>query len=180
MSTTEISINVDDQGSYLQLHCKLEKWHYCKISNIWAPNHTTSMILVSSCRYLCPIHWSQVLGREWRCSWSNTDRRCSIYIWMIDKFVAYGGANYIRGLTVSIISNNQSFIPLMLTGSYAWPTSSGNQITNIHYLLNAVKLCDIPSLFYGNGDYNSYIMSSVTQIYTHALTHTLTHPDTHI
>ena len=45
------------------------------------------MILVSSCTCLCPIHWSQVLSREWRCSWSSTDRRCSNYIWVIDNFV---------------------------------------------------------------------------------------------
>ena len=41
------------------------------------------MFLVSSCSCLCPIHWSQVLSREWRCSWSSADRRCSNYIWMI-------------------------------------------------------------------------------------------------
>ena len=27
------------------------------------------MFLISSCRCLCAIHWSQVLSREWRCSW---------------------------------------------------------------------------------------------------------------
>ena len=37
------------------------------------------MILVSSCGCLRPIHWSQVLSREWRCSWSSSDRRCSNY-----------------------------------------------------------------------------------------------------
>ena len=31
------------------------------------------MFLVSSCRCLCLIHWSQVLSREWRCCWSNAD-----------------------------------------------------------------------------------------------------------
>ena len=31
------------------------------------------MLLVSSCSCLCPIHWSQVLSREWRCSWSSAD-----------------------------------------------------------------------------------------------------------
>ena len=39
------------------------------------------MFLVSSCSCLCPIHWSQVLSQEWRCRWSNADRRCSNYIW---------------------------------------------------------------------------------------------------
>ena len=48
------------------------------------------MFLVSSCSGLCPIHWSQVLSWEWRCSWSSADRRyqqfhcllrCDLY-WM--------------------------------------------------------------------------------------------------
>ena len=51
----------------------------------------------------CSIHWSQVLSREWRCSWSNTDRRCSNYIWVINNFIAHKGAPYIRGLRVSAV-----------------------------------------------------------------------------
>ena len=35
------------------------------------------------------IHWSQVLSREWRCSWSNADRRCSNYIWLINNCITY-------------------------------------------------------------------------------------------
>ena len=58
------------------------------------------MILVSSCRCVCPIHWSQVLIRDWRCSWSSANRRCSKYIWVIANFISYWGASYIRGLTV--------------------------------------------------------------------------------
>ena len=46
------------------------------------------MILVSSCCCLCSIHWGQLLSREWRCSWSSTDRRCSNYIWMIINFIS--------------------------------------------------------------------------------------------
>ena len=49
----------------------------------------TQMFLVSSCSCLCPIQWSQVLGREWRCSWSSADRRCSNYIWVIENFIGY-------------------------------------------------------------------------------------------
>ena len=45
------------------------------------------MFLVSSCSCLCPIQWSQMLIREWRCSWSSADRRCSNYIWVIDNFI---------------------------------------------------------------------------------------------
>ena len=41
-----------------------------------------------------------MLSREWRCSWSSADRRCSNYIWVIDNFIAYLGASYIRGFTV--------------------------------------------------------------------------------
>ena len=61
---------------------------YCQISNI---SHTTNpkIYLVWSCSCLCPIHWSEVLSREWRCSWSNADRRCSNYIWVINDCIAY-------------------------------------------------------------------------------------------
>ena len=31
------------------------------------------MFLVSACSCLCPIHWSLVLSREWRCNWSSAD-----------------------------------------------------------------------------------------------------------
>ena len=60
------------------------------------------MFLVSSCSCLTclwPTHWSQVLSREWRCnvSWSKVDR----HIWVINNLIAYVGAAYIRGLTVT-------------------------------------------------------------------------------
>ena len=58
------------------------------------------MFLILSCICLCPIHWSQMLSREWRCTWSNADRWCSNYIWVINHFIAYWGATYIGGLTV--------------------------------------------------------------------------------
>ena len=73
----------------------------CQTSYIrHAPNPKTQMFLISSCSRLCPIHWSQVLSWEWRCSWSSTDRRCSNYIWVINSFNAYSGVPYIRGFTV--------------------------------------------------------------------------------
>ena len=56
------------------------------------------MFIISSC--LCPIHRSQVLSPEWRCSWSSADRRYSNYIWVINNCTAYRGATYIRGLTI--------------------------------------------------------------------------------
>ena len=46
------------------------------------------MFLVSSFRCLCPIHWSKALSREWRCSCSSADKRCSNYIWVIDNYIA--------------------------------------------------------------------------------------------
>ena len=61
------------------------------------------MILASSCSCRCPIHWSQVLSREWRCSWSSTDRQSSNYIRMINNFIGYWSVTYIRGLTVHIL-----------------------------------------------------------------------------
>ena len=77
---------------------------YCKLSNISgtkSPNLTVSRLVLQLS--LCPIQWSQVLSREWRCSWSSADRRCSNYIWVIDNFIAYQGATYIRDLTVCFI-----------------------------------------------------------------------------
>ena len=60
------------------------------------------MFLISFCSCPCSVHWSHVLSREWRCSWSSPDRRCSNYIWVIDNFIAYLGATNIRGFTVVI------------------------------------------------------------------------------
>ena len=59
---------------------------------------------------LCPIHWSQVLSQEWRCSWSSTDRQCSKYIWVINNFIAYWGVTYIGGLRVVICVAHYLFI----------------------------------------------------------------------
>ena len=64
------------------------------------PNPKTLLILVSSCRCLCSIHWHQVLRRKWRCSWSSAGRRCSNYIWVINNLIAYKGAAYIRSVIV--------------------------------------------------------------------------------
>ena len=50
------------------------------------------MFLVSSCSCLGWIHQSQVLSREWTCSWSSADRRCSNYIWVINNFIAFSCA----------------------------------------------------------------------------------------
>ena len=58
------------------------------------------MFLDSACSCLCTIHWTQVFSREWRCSWNSADRWCSNYSWVINNFIAYWSASYIRDLTV--------------------------------------------------------------------------------
>ena len=59
------------------------------------------MFLVSSCSCLRSTHWSQVISWEWKCCWSSADRRCSNYIWVINNFITYQGATYIRGFTLA-------------------------------------------------------------------------------
>ena len=56
------------------------------------------MFLDSACRCLRTIYWSQVFSEEWRYSWSSADRQCSSYIWVINSFIAYTSASYIRHL----------------------------------------------------------------------------------
>ena len=58
------------------------------------------MFLISFCSCRCPIQWSQVLSRDWRFNWSSADRCYSNYIWVINKFIAYKTATYIRGFTI--------------------------------------------------------------------------------
>ena len=67
-----------------------------------APNPKTQMFIVSACSCLCPIHWSHVLSWEWRCSWSSAHRRCSNYMWVIKKSMAYLGASYIWDFTLCL------------------------------------------------------------------------------
>ena len=59
---------------------------FCKISNTSHTKSQNLMFLISFCSCLCTIHWSQVLSRKWRCSWSSANRRCSNYIWVINNF----------------------------------------------------------------------------------------------
>ena len=58
------------------------------------------MFLVSSCSFLCPFHWNQMLSRERRCSWSSADRRCSNYICVVFSLIVHLSALHIRDLTV--------------------------------------------------------------------------------
>ena len=77
------------------------------------------MFLISSCNCLCLIHWSQVLSREWRCSWNRADRRCPNYIWVINNFIAHRGASYIRGFT-AIILNTCNREDVVFPAKFKW------------------------------------------------------------
>ena len=72
---------------------------YREVSNISRTKSQHLKILVLSFGCLWRIPWSQMLSREWRCSWSSADRRCSNNIWVIDNFITYWDASYIRGFT---------------------------------------------------------------------------------
>ena len=63
--------------------------NYRKTSNISHTKYQNLNFLTSSWSCLCPIHWSQVLSWEWRCSWSSANRQCSNCISVINKFIAY-------------------------------------------------------------------------------------------
>ena len=76
------------------------------------------MLLVSSCNWIYPIRWRQVLSWELRCSWSSADSRCSNYIWVISNFIAYLSASYIRDLTVFMWFLWEIFITLFVFGRY--------------------------------------------------------------
>ena len=51
------------------------------------------------------------LSREWRCSWSSADKRCSNYIWVVNNLIAYKDEPYIRDLTVHL--SDQQFYCLL-------------------------------------------------------------------
>ena len=87
------------------------------------------MFLVSSCSCLLPIQWSQALSREWRCTWSSADRRCSNYSWVIDNYIAYSGASYIRDLAVIRIRRAAASINHVTQGHCA--TQYPNRISGL-------------------------------------------------
>ena len=106
------------------------------------------MILVSSCICLCPIYWSRVLSREWRCSWSSADRRCSNYIWVINNLIAYKGASYIRNLTVVQLhvpshcwhmSKYTNIYPCFLKINSTWKTVNTEDVE---------KICDMQNFYF--------------------------------
>ena len=97
---------------YTQRKCQI----YRKISNI---SHTKSLkfkqvFLVASCCCLCPDHWSQVLGREWRCSWGSAG-------WNLgDKqYYCLLSCSYIRGLMVHSLAVLQRQVFFQVMGDFA-------------------------------------------------------------
>ena len=68
------------------------------------------MLLVLFWSWLCPVHWSQVLSLEWRCSWSSAS-----HIWVIKNFIAFWCASYIRDLMVLICPRLKLCIELIWT-----------------------------------------------------------------
>ena len=81
------------------------------------------MFLVSSCSCLCAKHGSQLLSREWRCSWSSADRRCSNYIWVMkqfhyilrcDLYMRFDG-NFVPGVQLTV---SQHWALILVTAGY--------------------------------------------------------------
>ena len=85
---------------------------YRQTSNIRAPNPKTSKFHMSSCSGLCPVHWSQVLSREWRCSWSSADRWCSNYIWVINNFILVRCGIYYRYDGSQVCNSFEEWVPV--------------------------------------------------------------------
>ena len=80
---------------------KRQLGYYVKYRQISKIRRTKSQTLFVYCLVLQLFllsHWSQVWSPEWRCNWSSANRRCSNYIWVINYFIAYYSASYIRGL----------------------------------------------------------------------------------
>ena len=91
----QVSIGWSDCPSQVELlFTGMLQWPLLKLCTVkpliqTTPNIITQMFLISCYSCLCLIHWSQMLSREWRCSWSSADRRCSNYIWVINNFIGY-------------------------------------------------------------------------------------------
>ena len=61
---------------------------YRKSSSIRHNKSQNLKYLLSSLEVVfAPFHWIQVWSREWRCTWTSTDKRCSNYIWVISNFI---------------------------------------------------------------------------------------------
>ena len=74
---------------------KWSSWDTVNLLIYGAPYPKSYMFLVSPCSCLCPIHWNQILCREWIYSWSRR-HRCSKYIWVINNFIFYQCIFYLK------------------------------------------------------------------------------------
>ena len=119
------------------------------------------MILVSSCICLCPIYLSQVLSREWRCSWSSAYRRCSNYIWVINNLITYWGASYIRDLTVCLIFMKISNILITFFGPSVYELHNYHSSPKrFHWWLN-IRYQFTAILHWQSKDYQDWIWNSI-------------------
>ena len=111
------------------------------------------MFLVSSCSCLCPIHWSHVLRREWKCSWSGTDRRSllSTRVRLISEVWSYVGcvSEVTAKFYLCVVSYMKSDKSQAITNSRLsnalnefWNDASSNM-----QILNTILTTDIKILF---------------------------------
>ena len=126
---------------------------YRKISNIRRTKPTTQMFLIFACCSLCAIYLSQMLSGEWRCSWSSADRRCSNYILVINKSIAYKSATYIRDLTV-IYSNPNV---LVYQSKYVFQILRKNQTSDILFFSRHHKMLTL----YPSHIFDKYIFLTI-------------------
>ena len=104
-TTTYHTLAYIQWGCYKVLrHCQHDNHHQISSMSRTKPKNL-NVKFFSSClaAVFAQNHWSQALCREWSCSWSSADRRCSNYIWVINNFIAYEGAACIRALMVFAI-----------------------------------------------------------------------------
>ena len=102
------------------------------------------MFFVSICSYFSPVHWSHVLSRERRCSWSSADGRCFNYIWVINKCIACSGAaSYIRDMTTYEDFNRASANSWFERGctllDFVWEDFDSAK----HIILLILEYCDV-------------------------------------
>ena len=109
-----------------------------------------------------------MLSREWRCSWSSADRRCSNYIWVIDNFIAYYGVWYIRGFTVSLLCGSRYW----LKKCTQWCGVTGRFVTRFNLWRGSGCVVVFRNIW---RHYNGVIMSatasqitSVSRVYSYA------------
>ena len=107
--------------------------YYCQVSNIRRTKSQHLRFSYCLAAVFAESLESQMLSREWRCSWSSTDRRCSNYIWVIDNFIAHKGVTYIRGFMVVYCQ----IITVVLHA--AWYLSSLATWLFVQWLIQAIR-----------------------------------------